>query len=258
MANVTVLNTTNQLSGKTLTTAEGDFTVSGAWTFSGNQVFTGNVQIGNAVGDTLTVNGTIISNLIFTDNTYDIGASGATRPRDLYLSRNAVVGGTLAVTGHVTLEGVTSTGAQGSGALVFATSPTLTTPVIGDATGASIVLTGALTAGAAIIPPSTTASTIAASISIASATGITLADDATATMAMNTGLVCVYDATNGEGAFIRVFNNNVAIINQSGASLWVTTNTDTKNSIECSAGTLTLRNRSGAGATYRMWTLVMA
>lgn len=38
-------------------------------------------------------------NLLFTDATYDIGQSGATRPRDLFLSRNAVVGGTLGVTG---------------------------------------------------------------------------------------------------------------------------------------------------------------
>lgn len=36
------------------------------------------------------------------------------------------VSGTLAVTGHVTLEGVTSTGATGTGLLVFGTSPTVT------------------------------------------------------------------------------------------------------------------------------------
>ena len=30
-----------------------------------------------------------------TDNTYDIGASGATRPRDIFLSRNAIVGSTI-------------------------------------------------------------------------------------------------------------------------------------------------------------------
>lgn len=40
--------------------------------------------------------------LLFTpDATYDIGASGATRPRDLFLSRNAVVGGTLSLGGNV-------------------------------------------------------------------------------------------------------------------------------------------------------------
>lgn len=49
-------------------------------------------------GDTMT------GNLLFTDATYDIGASGATRPRDLFLSRNAVVGGTIGVTGAATLS----------------------------------------------------------------------------------------------------------------------------------------------------------
>src|SRR3990167_734372 len=37
--------------------------------------------------------------LLFVDATYDIGASGATRPRDLFLSRNATIGGTLTVSG---------------------------------------------------------------------------------------------------------------------------------------------------------------
>ena len=35
------------------------------------------------------------------DNTYDIGASGATRPRDFFLGRNAAILGTLDVTGNV-------------------------------------------------------------------------------------------------------------------------------------------------------------
>ena len=45
----------------------------------------------------------ITQDLLFTDATYDIGKSGATRPRDLFASRNAVVGGTLGVTGVTTL-----------------------------------------------------------------------------------------------------------------------------------------------------------
>lgn len=40
----------------------------------------------------------------------------------------------LAVTGHLLLEGVTSTGATGTGLLVFGTSPTLTTAVLGSST----------------------------------------------------------------------------------------------------------------------------
>lgn len=40
--------------------------------------------------------------------------------------------------GHMTIEGVTSTGATGTGNFVFATSPTLTTPILGVATATSI------------------------------------------------------------------------------------------------------------------------
>lgn len=50
--------------------------------------------------------------LKFTDATYDIGKSGATRPRDGFFSRNVTVGGTLAVTGAVTLSGVQTAAAQ--------------------------------------------------------------------------------------------------------------------------------------------------
>jgi hypothetical protein len=41
-------------------------------------------------------------------------------------------------TGHQTIEGVTSTGATGTGQFVFDTTPTLTTPVLGVATATSI------------------------------------------------------------------------------------------------------------------------
>lgn len=47
----------------------------------------------------------------------------------------------LAVTGHVLLEGVTSTGATGTGSLVFSSSPSLTTPSLG--TPSVLVLTNA-------------------------------------------------------------------------------------------------------------------
>ena len=51
---------------------------------------------------------------------------------------NATVNGTLSVVGHVTLEGVTSTGATGTGNLVFSDSPTLTTPNIGTPSFANL------------------------------------------------------------------------------------------------------------------------
>lgn len=89
--------------------------------------------------------GTLTGNLLFTDATYDIGASGATRPRDLFLSRNAVIGGTLALTGALTYGGVALTAAvTGTGAMVLATSPTLVTPALG--TVASGVLSACTTA----------------------------------------------------------------------------------------------------------------
>ena len=85
-------------------TVTNNVTIGGTLTLTGGITLNGNTTIGDSSADTLTVNSTITSNLIFTDNTYDIGASGATRPRDLFLSRNAVMGGTLGVTGATTLS----------------------------------------------------------------------------------------------------------------------------------------------------------
>ena len=72
-----------------------------------------NLTIGNATSDTLTVTSTITSNLIFTDNTYDIGASGATRPRNLYLS------GLLNVSSTATLGGAVTLGTTAGNAITF-------------------------------------------------------------------------------------------------------------------------------------------
>lgn len=49
-------------------------------------------------------------------------------------SEAVTFGSTLGVTGHVTLEGVTSTGATGTGKLVFSDSPTFTTTIGGSPT----------------------------------------------------------------------------------------------------------------------------
>ena len=81
-------------------------TITGNWTYSGTLALNGVVTMG--------------ANLLFTDATYDIGASGATRPRDLFLSRNAVIGGTLGVTGvpTFTAQSVHNGGATFAGHLI--------------------------------------------------------------------------------------------------------------------------------------------
>lgn len=79
-------------------------------------------------GDTMT------GNLLFTDATYDIGASGATRPRDAYLSRNLVVGGTATLTA-LTMAGAAAFADNILGrAEIKDYSETLTAPTISGGT----------------------------------------------------------------------------------------------------------------------------
>ena len=80
----------------------------------------------------------ITQDLLFTDNTYDIGKSGASRPRDGFFSRN------LGVTGAVTLSGGLNT------PLVVAQGGT----GVASLTAAS-VLVGAGTGNVAFVAPGT-------------------------------------------------------------------------------------------------------
>ena len=84
----------------------------------------------------------ISQDLLFTDATYDIGKSGASRPRDLFQSRNATIGGTLGVTGATTLS---STLASGALTVTGAATVSTTLGVTGATTLSSTVATGALT-----------------------------------------------------------------------------------------------------------------
>ena len=96
-----------------------------------------------SVGGTGTVNGISLSGTVTTTGNLTLGGT-------LNLSSPPAIGGTTAAagkfttleaTGHTTFEGVTSTGATGTGKLVYDTSPTLTTPALG--TPSAIVLTSA-------------------------------------------------------------------------------------------------------------------
>lgn len=91
--------------GTTLTA--GGLTTTGT-TSTGVLSVTGNTTLGDAAADSVTVNGTITSNLIFTDNTYDIGASGATRPRSLFLGSNITAGGSINAGNVITSSGFTA------------------------------------------------------------------------------------------------------------------------------------------------------
>jgi len=92
--------TNKTLTGPTITSP----TLTGSITAT-DVTISGNTTIGDAAADTLTVNSTITSNLIFTDATYDIGATGATRPRNIFLSGNATVGGDITLAGGIDVTG---------------------------------------------------------------------------------------------------------------------------------------------------------
>lgn len=73
--------------------------------------------------------GTAVANLIFTDNTYDIGASGATRPRTVYVATSVVSPVVNATTGVQINGGATSnTILKGNGTNYVASSYTLADP----------------------------------------------------------------------------------------------------------------------------------
>ena len=110
----------------------------------GGVVFAANVSSGIIQNTSLTAGRVVYSatggtetdsgNLTFNGST--LGTTALT------VTNNASIGGTLAVTGHVTLEGKTSTGATGTGNLVFSASPTVTGTLTADA----ISFNGTLTA----------------------------------------------------------------------------------------------------------------
>lgn len=77
------------------------------------------------------------------------GAHALSTALTLDQDQSATFAGALTVTGHVTLEAVTSTGATGTGKLVFDGTPTLVTPNIGAATGTSLAATGLIKSSSA-------------------------------------------------------------------------------------------------------------
>lgn len=60
--------------------------------------YSANVQMPTFISST-TVGGSAL--LFYPDNTYDIGASGANRPKSLFLAQNATIGGQIAASGDI-------------------------------------------------------------------------------------------------------------------------------------------------------------
>ena len=109
-------------------TVEG-ITSTGA-TGSGKFVFDNGATIENATVNTSTLSSSSILNS--TVNSTSIGSTTPSTATFTTLSArgNTSLDGTLKVNGHVTLEGVTSTGATGTGNIVFDTAPSISNPAI--------------------------------------------------------------------------------------------------------------------------------
>lgn len=131
---------------------------SSSFTVAGSTTLNGSVQLGNAAADGVQIQGTIVTNLIFTDDSFDIGASGATRPRNLYLSQGASLGGSLSVGANVAVTGEVDAGSyeisgvaviNGSRALTNITTGSFSSNVtIGGTLGVTGAITGNLTGNA--------------------------------------------------------------------------------------------------------------
>ena len=153
--------------------------VAGVSTFVGSVTFQGGtINLGDSNADDINIAGEFVSNLTpNTDDTYDLG-SGSQR------WRNANFAGIVTAStfdGNVALSNITGLGANvstflatpsssnlasavtdetGSGSLVFATSPTLVTPVLGAASATSIEVSGSVNVGSALSAPTVKTATI--------------------------------------------------------------------------------------------------
>jgi len=114
----------------------------------------------------------------FTGNFLDFHVNGGSSVFSVNYQGNGLFAGTLGVTGHVTVEGVTSTGATGTGKFVFDTSPTISAPTIsGHPTVEGVTSTGATGTGKFVFDGSPTLTT--ASLGSSTATTQTAGDNST-------------------------------------------------------------------------------
>lgn len=137
---------TAPLTGSTLTIADGKtLTASNTLTFTGTDGSTLNVGTGGTLGSAAYTASTAYEVPL----TFSTGLTRTTNTVTVNTSQNISTLSNLTSNGIVTTSGGTGalsvTATTGSGNVVLATSPTLTTPVIGAATGTSLSVSGDLT-----------------------------------------------------------------------------------------------------------------
>ena len=130
-----MLSSTSVLNGNA--TANNNLGVGGNFNVTGTSVLTGNTTVNSnlGVGGNFNVTGTTLLSSTSVLN------GNATANNNLGVGGNFNVTGTTTLTGHVTVEGVTSTGSTGTGNFVFSASPTIT----GTLTGATGSFSGNVT-----------------------------------------------------------------------------------------------------------------
>lgn len=157
----------------------------------------GGVNMDNAQNITMKDSAGTVRNVLQMNNTniVKLFSNGSGGTISLQIGNSEVVGvnslgssvtGTFSANGHVTFEGVTSTGATGTGNLVFSTSPTFVTPALGTpASGVATNLTGTasgLTAGTV----TTNANLTGPITSVGNATSVAAQTGTGSTFVMNT------------------------------------------------------------------------
>lgn len=194
------------------------------------------------------INSTLATDATSTITGSILTAGGIGCVKALWVGGLANIAGALTVTGHATLEGVTSTGATGTGAMVFATTPTLVTPVIGVATGTSLALSGNLASGGAALTYPLNVGVVGGNqfwnvATTASGTAIIYGDIANTSGKLRLGL----DNSTGTGIFGSGTSAAYAsaIISTGGTALIFGTNNAARVIID--AGGNTVFNASGAG-----------
>jgi hypothetical protein len=224
-----------------------------------------NMTIGNAASDTLTVTSTITSNLIFTDNTYDIGASGATRPRNLYLSGLLTMGGALTVGGLVsgagtntwTIQSVAASGSlvaggwfyggneglnlspNGTGLLKRLTISYFTGSAYSEAIGISNVNTG----------PGTGTLSLMGSVATVTSSGITLTAGSTAYLTGSLGSrLWTPSLAIGTGTYSGLYGPSLTYLAEKSGGSWVSTGGGTAGALGIDEGHFYFARSNGVGA----------